>query len=116
MHQTLDRFVTPTAAKTLSDVYNRISTAYVRRPGDDSLKTHLESVRKTLAETRKATGIEFLCFRARRERNAGKISAASSRDEAGSMRNQSRPRRPERQEPKGGRNADNELRSSDMRL
>ncbi|KDR72595.1 hypothetical protein GALMADRAFT_252744 [Galerina marginata CBS 339.88] len=63
MHQTLGRYVTPAAAKTLSDLYNRISQAYARRPGDENLQANLDGVKKTLAETRRATGIEFLCFR-----------------------------------------------------
>ncbi len=63
MHQTLSRYVTATAARTLSDVYNKISQAYQRRSGDESLQNHLDNVKRTLAETRRATGIEFLCFR-----------------------------------------------------
>ena len=63
MHQTLSRYVTPSAAKTLADLYNKISQAYVHRPGDENLQTHLDGVKKILAETRRATGIEFLCFR-----------------------------------------------------
>ncbi|KJA16657.1 hypothetical protein HYPSUDRAFT_47148 [Hypholoma sublateritium FD-334 SS-4] len=63
MHQTLGRYVTPTAAKTLSELYNRISQAYARRSGDENLQANLDGVKKILAETRRATGIEFLCFR-----------------------------------------------------
>lgn len=63
MHQTLGRYVTPAAAKTLSELYNRISQAYARRSGDENLQTNLDGVKKILAETRRATGIEFLCFR-----------------------------------------------------
>ncbi|KAK7439305.1 Exocyst complex component S5 [Stygiomarasmius scandens] len=63
MHQSLGKYITPTAAKTLSELYNKISQAYARRPGDDNLQNHLQSVRKTLGDTRRATGIEFLCFR-----------------------------------------------------
>ena len=68
MHQTLSRYVTPTAAKNLSDLYNKISQAYARRPGDENLQTHLDGVKKILAETRRATGIEFLCFRQTKEK------------------------------------------------
>ncbi|KAF5390101.1 hypothetical protein D9757_003841 [Collybiopsis confluens] len=63
MHQTLGKYVTPTAAKMLSELYNKISQAYARRPGDENLQNHLDGVKKTLADTRRATGIEFLCFR-----------------------------------------------------
>jgi exocyst complex component 2 len=75
MHQTLGRYVTPSAAKTLSDLYNKISQAYSRRPGDENLQSNLDGVKKTLADTRRATGIEFLCFRQ---------TKASSRTNAGS--------------------------------
>jgi exocyst complex component 2 len=68
MHQTLSRYVTPSAAKTLSDLYNKISQAYARRAGDENLQRNLDGVKKTLAETRRATGIEFLCFRQTKER------------------------------------------------
>ncbi|EGO29432.1 hypothetical protein SERLADRAFT_445247 [Serpula lacrymans var. lacrymans S7.9] len=71
MHQTLARYVTPAAAKNLSELYNKISQAYARRPGDENLQSNLDSVKKTLAESRRATGIEFLCFRQAKERNGG---------------------------------------------
>ncbi len=78
MHQTLDRFVTPAAAKTLSEVYNKISQAYVRRPGDEALKDHLEGVKKTLAETRRSTGIDFLCFRVTKTKSSVGANAKGS--------------------------------------
>jgi len=81
MHQTLARYVTPTAAKTLSDLYNKISQAYARRPGDENLQSNLDGVKKTLADTRRATGIEFLCFRQNKEKGtaASRPSGNSSR-------------------------------------
>lgn len=69
MHQTLARYVSPSAAKTLSELYNKISQAYARRPGDENLQGNLDSVKRTLAESRRATGIEFMCFRAAKERS-----------------------------------------------
>ena len=63
MHQTLGRYVSPNAAKILSELYNKISQAYARRPGDENLQSNLDGVKKISAETRRATGIEFLCFR-----------------------------------------------------
>lgn len=71
LHQTVTRYVTPGAAKTLAELYNKISQAYARRPGDENLQQHLDGVKKTLADTRRATGIEFLCFRATKEREKG---------------------------------------------
>ncbi|KAF5367582.1 hypothetical protein D9758_003714 [Tetrapyrgos nigripes] len=81
MHQTLGKYITPTAAKTLSDLYNKISQAYARRPGDDNLQNHLQGVRKTLGDTRRATGIEFLCFRQTKSSGSStKSGTTKSRD------------------------------------
>jgi len=79
MHQTLSRYVSSSAAKTLSDLYNKISQAYSRRAGDENLQNNLDGVKKTLAETRRATGIEFLCFRQTKERIAGSSGGSSAR-------------------------------------
>jgi exocyst complex component 2 len=75
MHQTLSRYVTPSAASTLSEVYNKISQAYTRRPGDENLQSNLDGVKKTLADTRRATGVEFLCFRSTisKDKDKGKL-------------------------------------------
>jgi exocyst complex component 2 len=71
MHQTLSRFVTPNTAKMLSDLYNKISQAYARRPGDENLQGNLDGVKRTLSETRRRTGIEFLCFRVTKDKGTG---------------------------------------------
>jgi len=78
MHQTLSRHVGPTADKTLTELYNKISQAYQRRPGDSNLQGSLDVVKKTLADTRRATGIEFLCFRQTKERSAKTQTTESS--------------------------------------
>ena len=70
MHQTMSRHVSPTADKTFTELYNQISQAYQRRPGDSNLQGSLDVVKKTLADTRRATGIEFLCFRQTKDRLA----------------------------------------------
>lgn len=77
MHQTLGRYVSPSAAKTLSELYNKISQAYARRPGDENLQANLDGVKKTLAETRRATGIDFLCFRQTRTSNTRSAPSGS---------------------------------------
>jgi len=71
MHQTLSRYVTTNTAKMLSDLYTKISQAYARRPGDENLQGNLDGVKRTLSDTRRRTGIEFLCFRATKEKGAG---------------------------------------------
>lgn len=76
MHQILGRYVTPNAAKSLSELYSRISQAYFRRPGDESLQSHLDSVKKTLADSRRATALKFLCFKqTKTPLNASKVVA-----------------------------------------
>jgi exocyst complex component 2 len=81
MHQTLSRHVSSSAAKTLAELYNKISQAYQRRPGDENLQANLDIVKKTLADTRRATGIEFLCFRQTKER-ASKSSTGPRKEKS----------------------------------
>ncbi|KAF8273712.1 exocyst complex component Sec5-domain-containing protein [Lactarius quietus] len=70
MHQTLSRYVTTNTGKILSDLYTKISQAYARRPGDENLQSNLDGVKRTLSETRRRTGIEFLCFRVTKDKSA----------------------------------------------
>jgi hypothetical protein len=51
MHQTLSRYVTSNTAKMLSDLYTKISQAYARRPGDETLQSNLDGVKRTLSDT-----------------------------------------------------------------
>jgi len=81
MHQTIAIFTTDNKAQAiLVEVYNSISQSYVRRPGDDQVQTHLDSVKKTLAEARKSTGIAFMCFR--QTKGDGEKSSRKDRDSA----------------------------------
>ncbi|EIW77232.1 hypothetical protein CONPUDRAFT_168224 [Coniophora puteana RWD-64-598 SS2] len=73
LHQTLARHVSPQAADTLSQLYTQISHAYAKRPGDESLQASLDRVKKTLSESRRATHVDFMCFRQPRD----KASASS---------------------------------------
>jgi exocyst complex component 2 len=60
-------------------LYNKISQAYASRPGEsDNLQANLDGVKRTLAETRRATGVEFLCFRQNKERDKGGEKKSSS--------------------------------------
>ncbi len=80
MHQTLSRYVTTNTAKILSDLYTKISQAYARRPGDENLQSNLDVVKRTLSETRRRTGIEFLCFRVTKEKIADKAEKREKRE------------------------------------
>lgn len=94
MHQTLSRYVTPSADKTLSSLYTEISRAYAKRAGDENLQSHLDGVKKTLADARRATGIEFLCFRQTKDRSKDKSKDAKAG--GGESRTRERDRRRER--------------------
>jgi len=83
MHQTLSRYVTQSAAKTLSDLYTKISQAYARRPGDENLQNHLDGVKRTLALRAARRGSSFLCFRQTKERSSASGKGAGRRDEEG---------------------------------
>ncbi|KAI0360481.1 hypothetical protein OH77DRAFT_1445304 [Trametes cingulata] len=110
MHQTLSRYVTPSADQTLSELYTKISQAYAKRPGDENLQAHLDGVKKTLADARRATGIEFLCFRQTKDRSKekGRSAAGSGAASAGEGRERERKERGERErrrevkEPRAG--------------
>ena len=82
MHQTLSRYVTSNTAKMLSDLYTKISQAYARRPGDENLQSNLDGVKRTLGDTRRRTGIEFLCFRPTKEKTTEKGERAERRERA----------------------------------
>ncbi|QRV81990.1 exocyst complex component Sec5 [Ceratobasidium sp. AG-Ba] len=90
-HQTLMRFCAPTAVKTLTEIYETISRAYQRKPGQtEDLQHELDGVKKTLNDTRRATQIEFLCFKSpKKDKGEGR----KERDVAGE--------RPERERDRG---------------
>ena len=71
VHQTMAQYVSPHAAATLKRVYETISERYsssaAGMPGDMNqgqlLQRELEGVKETLVASRRATALEFLCFR-----------------------------------------------------
>ncbi|KAJ7096741.1 exocyst complex component sec5 [Mycena belliarum] len=76
MHQTLGRYVSAEAAKQLGELYTNISKAYAKRPGDEGLQGSLDGVKRTLSDTRRATGIEFLCFRVTKPASSEKTGSS----------------------------------------
>lgn len=82
MHQTLQQYVSPAAAQTFTEIYTTISDSYERRPGsaDQDLQAQLDGVKKTLTEARRATAINFVCFRKERARAAGEGDRPPTRD------------------------------------
>jgi exocyst complex component 2 len=76
MHQTLLQYVTPQTAELVKELYTAISDSYDRRPTgsgnpQQDLQAQLEGVKKTLSESRKATQINFVCFKKDRTRSVG---------------------------------------------
>ncbi|CEQ38815.1 SPOSA6832_00273 [Sporobolomyces salmonicolor] len=66
MHQTLSQHVSPHADQTLQSIYKTISQSYYRRPTPNSaaeLQQELEGLKRTLVASRRATALQFLCFR-----------------------------------------------------
>ncbi|GAA6006556.1 hypothetical protein JCM10207_004971 [Rhodosporidiobolus poonsookiae] len=65
MHQTLSQHVSPTADSTLQSIYRTISQSYYRRPNSSAneLQQELEGLKRTLVASRRATALQFLCFR-----------------------------------------------------
>ncbi|POY70342.1 hypothetical protein BMF94_6622 [Rhodotorula taiwanensis] len=65
MHQTLSQHVSPKADQTLQSIYKIISQSYYRRPDSSAqeLQAELEGLKRTLVASRRATALQFLCFR-----------------------------------------------------
>ncbi|BGP36516.1 Exocyst complex component S5 [Rhodotorula kratochvilovae] len=65
MHQTLSQHVSDQADKTLQSIYKTISQSYYRRPNSSAqeLQQELEGLKRTLVASRRATALQFLCFR-----------------------------------------------------
>lgn len=88
------------------------------------MKSQLEGVKKTLADTRRATQIEFLCFRKEKDKSSkssiagSSVTAAASQnaDEpaSGKAREEGRERK-RRQGPTGSK-IDVPIRSADTRI
>ena len=85
LHQTLNTHVSPSADSTLQEIYKIISAAY--RPGNsggeaNELQRELEQLKLTLTQARRATALQFLCFREKRAQPsanaAGQQGAGSS--------------------------------------
>ena len=70
IHQTLSQFVSTAAEQTLKQIYETISERYQRKSPDETemLKQELEAVKKTLISSRRATALQFLCFRRSRSK------------------------------------------------
>jgi len=95
MHQVVSQYVTATASATLSELYTSISNAY-KRPlgGEENLQAELDGVKRTLADTRRATSIDFMCFRA--PKGEDKTGHRLKKSDVGQVRERERERRPER--------------------
>ena len=67
LHQSVNQYVTPQANDTLSKIYDTISQAYRRQKSSDDFHRELDSLKKLLSDSRRATGMETLCFKPKKE-------------------------------------------------
>jgi exocyst complex component 2 len=92
MHQTLLQYVAPSASTTFTEIYTTIANAYQRRTGlgQDDLARELDGVKRTLHDSRRATAIEFLCFKPpRKDKDKEKDKNQESEKDRGSSRQNS---------------------------
>ncbi|KAG8898325.1 hypothetical protein FRB99_007508 [Tulasnella sp. 403] len=68
MHQILQKYVTNSTSVMFTDIYTTISDCYERRSdtAQQNLQAQLDGVKKTLGEARRATSINFVCFKKER--------------------------------------------------
>jgi len=69
-HQSVNAYISPEANDVLSQIYDTISAAYRRQKSNDDFHRELEGLRKLLSDSRKATGMETLCFKLSKEERA----------------------------------------------
>ena len=65
IHKSLGRYGRDSrAGRTLEDLYTKqVPKKYVPSPSDHDFQTAFEAMQKVLSESRRATDIQFLCFR-----------------------------------------------------
>ncbi|ORY35859.1 exocyst complex component Sec5-domain-containing protein [Naematelia encephala] len=80
LHQSVNQYVTPEANDILSKIYDTISQAYRRQKSSDDFQRELEGLKKLLSDSRRATGMETLCFKLRKEERP-----SASREPSGSV-------------------------------
>ncbi|GAA5918454.1 hypothetical protein JCM1841_003976 [Sporobolomyces salmonicolor] len=86
MHQTLSQHVSPHADQTLQSIYKTISQSYYRRPTPNSaaeLQQELEGLKRTLVASRRATALQFLCFRRASKAQAPQTATGQLADGSG---------------------------------
>lgn len=87
VHQTMALYVSPKAEATLKNVYETISERYSssasgRNEQSELLQKELESVKDTLIASRRATALEFLCFRRPKSESEHKSRSKGGSDAA----------------------------------
>ncbi|WVQ70634.1 hypothetical protein IAR50_000154 [Cryptococcus sp. DSM 104548] len=66
-HSAVSLYITPQANETLTKIYDTIGSVYGRQQSPDDLNKELDGLRRLLAASRKAMGMETLCLRAVKE-------------------------------------------------
>ena len=93
LHQTLNTHVSPSADATLQEIYKIISAAY--KPANaggeaNELQRELEQLKLTLTQARRATALQFLCFREKRAQPAAPGAAGQPGSQASNTVQRSR--------------------------
>ncbi|CAO1633758.1 unnamed protein product [Sympodiomycopsis kandeliae] len=89
IHQTLSFYISSTAEHTLKQIYQVISDKYAGQEEEEGLQRELQGVKKILIASRKATALEFLCFRrSTGSKSAGTLSTVASNATASEQKSQ----------------------------
>ena len=78
--------MTTSANDTLSRIYDTISQAYKRQASTDDFQKELEGLRKLLSDSRRATGMETLCFKPQKDRRREREREVKEGDKASRSR------------------------------
>ncbi|KDR72646.1 hypothetical protein GALMADRAFT_73791 [Galerina marginata CBS 339.88] len=79
IHKSLGHYGRETVAgRAIEDIYTKeITQAYAPSPRDNDFQASFDAMQRTLAEARRATGVQFLCFRKVKEKDPGEKEASA---------------------------------------
>ncbi|PLW26487.1 hypothetical protein PCANC_22933 [Puccinia coronata f. sp. avenae] len=82
IHRTLSAYITPEADLSMQGIYQKITSAYQRDPGqggereggNSELQKELEALKRTLHVSRRTTALAFVCFKKPKGASASSVS------------------------------------------
>ncbi|KAL7419826.1 Exocyst complex component S5 [Cryptotrichosporon argae] len=86
LHQSVGALVSAHAKDMLGQIYDIISHAYRRQQSPDALERDLDAMRKILSEARRATGVETMCFKQKKDRAGADAHGREREGSAGGRR------------------------------